>query len=432
MAGLTEAFMVPYALALGADAFQVGLLTSVRNLVLSLVQVKTADAARWFRSRRRLVLATAILQALLWLPIAGIPWVSASWAVVALIAFYTAGTASAAFGGPAWGSLVSEYLAPEERGRFFGRLARIGGLSRVAVSIAAGGVLQLVAATPLAGFAGLCLCAAASRALSAYWLARLPEPAWREHGGERFGFWRFLRQAATSNFARFAVCVGMMSFAVNLSAPYMAVYLLREHDYGYLAYTLVIEAGAAAAFLAASRWGQVGDRHGNWLVLRWAMAGVSVLPFLWALSGSRLWMLAVSAGGGVLWGGYNLAVVNFIYDVATPPKRARCLAYFNVINGVGVSLGALTGGWLIGHLPPLAGSAFVTLFCVSATLRMVVAWAFPRVVREVRTVGPVGLRHLIYDLVGQRLVNVLGLLPTARDQNAAAAEAAAPRRDHSP
>src|SRR5207248_6418093 len=43
MNGLTEPFMIPYALALGATSFQAGLLSSVRNLLLSLVQLGSAD-----------------------------------------------------------------------------------------------------------------------------------------------------------------------------------------------------------------------------------------------------------------------------------------------------------------------------------------------------------------------------------------------------
>ena len=43
MSGLTEPFMIPYALALGATSFQAGLLSSVRNLLISLVQLGAGD-----------------------------------------------------------------------------------------------------------------------------------------------------------------------------------------------------------------------------------------------------------------------------------------------------------------------------------------------------------------------------------------------------
>jgi hypothetical protein len=47
MTGLTDPFMIPYALALGATSFQAGLVSSIRNLLLSLVQLKSADAVAW-------------------------------------------------------------------------------------------------------------------------------------------------------------------------------------------------------------------------------------------------------------------------------------------------------------------------------------------------------------------------------------------------
>jgi hypothetical protein len=42
MTGLSEPFMAPYVLALGGTSFHAGLLSSVRNLVLSLVQLASA------------------------------------------------------------------------------------------------------------------------------------------------------------------------------------------------------------------------------------------------------------------------------------------------------------------------------------------------------------------------------------------------------
>jgi len=166
MAGLTDSFMTPYALALGASPFQAVLLSSFRNFIVSITQLKTADALRWFRSRKRMVLWTAGLQALLWIPLAVVGPVFGGVAVPMLIVVYTVGTTSAAFGGPAWGSLVSEYLSPEQRGRFFGHRSRtIGGWTTIS-GLVAGGVLQAYSQRPLAGFGLLCTAAALARTAS--------------------------------------------------------------------------------------------------------------------------------------------------------------------------------------------------------------------------------------------------------------------------
>lgn len=73
-----------------------------------------------------------------------------------------------------------------------------------------------------------------------------------------------------------------------------------------------------------------------------------------------------------------------------------------------MSLGALAGGWALGALPAWGGSAFATLFYASTVLRALAALAFRRLVREVRPVRQFGLREVVLDLVGQRLVGVLG------------------------
>jgi len=410
MTGLTESFMIPYALALGASTVQAGLLSSCRNFILSILQLKSADAVAWSRSRKRLVTSTAWVQALCWIPLAMVAPLFGTWAVPALIALYTIGTASAAFGGPALGSMVSEYLSPEERGRFFGHLRFIAGTWTAGAALAAGLLLHFMAPTHrLVGFALLCGGAALTRAMSCRWLARMREGPFSTEPKERFSFAEFLGQVRTSNFVRFVLCVGVFNFSVNLASPYLAVYLLEELRYDYLTYTVIVQAGVVAAFVIVRRWGKVGDRSGNWVVLRWTMLGASVLPLLWPLSDQVIWLFAVYVGGGCLWGGFNLAVVNFVYDVATPAKRARCLAYFNVVNGCGASLGALTGGFLFTWLPAADGSTFASLFYCSAALRAAVALLFIRVVREVRPVGEVGLRQIVYDLVGQRVINVLGL-----------------------
>lgn len=408
MSALTESYMIPYALVLGASAFQVGLLSSVRNFILSLVQLKSAEAVSWFHSRRKLVLWTGLVQGLLWVPLAVVGSLFGPWAVPALIALYTLGTASAALGAPAWGSIVSEYLAPQERGRFFGRRSRVVGGWITVTGLAAGILLQWSASTPLRGFGLLCALAALSRMVSCYWLSRLKEGTWQEPAATQFSFWQFIRQVRTSNFVHFSLCLGFFNFATHLAAPYMAVYMLQELRFGYFTYAVVVLTGSAAAFLSATRWGAAGDRFGNMLVARWTMLAISILPFLWPLSPAPLWLLLMFLIGGSLWGGLDLAMVNFVYDAAIPEKRTRCLAYFNVINGCGVSLGAMAGGWLIGWLPPLYASSIISLFYCSAVLRSIAAVVFVRAVREVRPVRQVGLREVVYDLVGQRVIHVLG------------------------
>ena len=182
--------------------------------------------------------------------------------------------------------------------------------------------------------------------------------------------------------------------------------MLKELGFGYLTYTGIVLAGSMTGFLTSQEWGHVGDRAGNHAVLRWTVIGASVLPVLWAFSGHPLWIGLLNMAGAFMWGGLNLSAVNFIYDAVTPAKRHTCLAYYNVLTGIGISLGAFTGGWAIEHAPAVFGSQFVPVFMASAVLRLAAGLAFHRLVREVRTVG----RTPMHDLVRER-VRALRLRP---------------------
>ena len=409
MTGLTEPFMIPYALALGATPLQAGLLSSARNFLISIVQLWSADAVARIGSRRALVLATVAVQAALWVPLAAVAPLFGTSAVPALIVLYTLGTASAGLGVPAWGSLVSEYVPDEERGRFFGRRARLCGLWTSIASLVAGAILEGVGAHVVFGFAVLCALAGLARVVSWRELARLHEDPWQESPHLRFSFWRFIRQVRRSNFARFSCCLAFANFAANVSAPYFVVYQLEELHFGYLAYTMVALAGSVTGFLTSAWWGGIGDRNGNQSVLRWTMTSVSMLPVLWTLVGHPLAFAVFNATGAFLWAGLNLAATNYVYDAVSPPKRHTCLAYFNVLNGVAVALGPLVGGWALHHLPPAHGSHYATVFYCSAAFRLVAALTFRRFVREVRSVRQIGLREVVLDLAEEQLVQVLGL-----------------------
>jgi hypothetical protein len=69
----------------------------------------------------------------------------------------------------------------------------------------------------------------------------------------------------------------------------------------------------------------------------------------------------------------------------------------------------LSGGWLLSLLPAIGGrSAFVTLFVVSASCRCLATALFDAAVREVRPIRQIGMRQVMHDLVGQRVIQVLG------------------------
>jgi hypothetical protein len=115
MTGFTDPFMVPYVLALGGRAFHAGLLSSVRNLVLSLSQICAVEAVHAVGSRRRIVLWAVGIQAVLWIPIALAAPAFGSSAILVVITLFTIGSTAAALGGPV--NFVYDASNPDVRTR---------------------------------------------------------------------------------------------------------------------------------------------------------------------------------------------------------------------------------------------------------------------------------------------------------------------------
>jgi MFS family permease len=219
----------------------------------------------------------------------------------------------------------------------------------------------------------------------------------------RFSLWQFLRDGRRTNFGRFVAYIAFIHFAVQVSGPFIAPYLLRDLHFTYLEFMFATAATVVAQFLILPGWGRFCDRFGNKQVLRLTGLLLPVIPLLWLCTTNFYLILVIQMFAGVIWSGFSLAMGNFIFDTVTPPKRAQCVAVYNTSNAVGTVLGASLGGLLIPWLPnvvrlgalhvPLVSNIQI-LFLLSAALRLAVSIRFLPRIREVRPVSPFLARAL--------------------------------------
>jgi len=345
----------------------------------------------------------AFLQALILAIIAWTAWQGRGTGPLLFLIEVVVFAACGAMTTPAWGSLFSEFVEPARRGVYFGWRIRFLGFVTVGGAFAAGIVLQAVKkGGPLFGFAILFCAAALARLLSSGFLAQMTEPAWVVSQEARFSLWDFLVRVRESNFAKFVLFVSLMNFSVNLASPFFPVLMLRELGFSYLLYSAITVTATLTVYLTVSRWGAHADCIGNLGVMRLTAPLIGVIPLLWILNRHPAFLFAAQVFSGFAWAGFNLCAGNFIYDAVVPEKRTRCIAYFNVLNGSALCAGALLGGFLLAHLPLLQGSVILTLFLVSAVLRLLVGLWVPRLLHEVRPVAAMRLDELFFSMVGIR------------------------------
>ena len=83
--GFGDNYLNPFAVALGASTFQIGLLSSASQFVPSLAQLKVADLVERFGSRKKVIVRSVFIHAFLLLPMAMIPYLPDSLRIYALI-----------------------------------------------------------------------------------------------------------------------------------------------------------------------------------------------------------------------------------------------------------------------------------------------------------------------------------------------------------
>ena len=388
MVGVSESYLIPYGIALGATPSQIAFLATAPVLIASFLQLKSARLTQTIGSRIKLIQFMVFFHALAWLPIILIPYIfpqthTQPWALLtAAVLFMSFG----AFAVPAWQSLMSDYIPVKKRGEYFGWRNRLQGIFTVIVSISAGLILHSYGKMDITGFTVIFIFAMFCRFLAWVCLTQMTEPFRRSSHDIYFSFLDFIKQIRTSNFAKFVLFASLMSFSVNISSPLLAVFLLKELGLNYAAYMGVVTIAAMSAFLFQTKFGKTADRIGNLKTLKLAGWGIALIPLFWMVSRNLFYLFFVQFVAGAAWGGFNLLVANFLMEAVSPQKRIRCISYFNVMNSAAIFLGAIVGGAVLTRLPPLFGYSYLALFLLSCICRILVMIFMFGSVKEVRQV----------------------------------------------
>jgi MFS family permease len=369
---------------------------------------------RWGR-RKAVFVAASALQALAWLVIVAAFLVPRSWGYGVLLAGFVLSFAGLHAGVPAWTSVMGDLVPSDVRGRFFGSRNSACFLIQVAAMVIAGIALQVFRSHDheRLGFIVLFSGAFAARVLSVLWLTRMHEPEYAEKEDDVFSLWQFLRRLPESNFARFAVFVGLFNASAHVAGCLFIPYWRRSLGFSYAEYMVVVSAIMLGQVVGLPFWGRLADRFGNRRTLLAASVYIAAVPALW-MSTTTVWgSVLLQLGSGFFWSGFNQSVANFLLDAVSPGKRARCTAYLNVITNTGLLLGGLAGSWAITRVPVEFGPvtlpyAFWTLLIVSFVLRSGTVVLMMARFREVRPVPEAGPRQM-FEFAAR------GVLGRARD-----------------
>ncbi len=408
MDGFGLRYVTPYALSLGANNSYIGVLNTLPFLVGSfseLFAIKTAQN----HSRKKIVFWSVLAQAFMWLIFIGIGamffkfGIDHTIAPTTLIIAYTILISLGMFAVPSWMSWMKD-VVPVRCGTYFGVRARITGFVALVCMLIAGYVLDYFKKSDIfIGFTILFLIAFIGRLGSALLFTKQHEPKFKPDKDHHYPLWQFFKTITNDNFGKFTIFVSLMSLMVAIASPFFAVYMLRYLKLSYVEFTLISMSSIITTLLFITAWGRFSDVYGNFKMIKITGYLIPLVPLLWLASPFLQkshpailmpYLLIVEGFSGMVWAGFNLGTSDFIYDMASPQKMGMFVAYFNILNNIGMFIGALIGGFISSIPFMFIGlPSILVIFLISGIARFGVAGVLLPNIHEVNQVKEFSMKE---------------------------------------
>ncbi len=343
---IQTSFTTPFALALGASNAQIGILNSLENLTATVAQVPGAMLTK-FWSRKRIWLVSQVLaKILIWIPIMLLPFAAVENRVMILIGLLALSNFFLYIRSPAWSSLMGDLVSLNIRGRYFGRRNMLVGISGVVATLAAGFILAYW------GFTAIFFISILISVVAIFFFMKMYEPPVKKVFHYKYapsfkmkGWWTSIR--VNREFVLFTVYLASMNFAIDVAAPFYAVYMLKNLSIGYEWFAVAVVVGALAKALSNKYWGRLNDRFGSRKIL--IITGIlgCFVPFGWMLASSLLHVFIIKIYDGLVFSGFELVIFNYLLEVTPAKNRPKYVAAHNFFTGIGTVLGDIFGALLV-------------------------------------------------------------------------------------
>jgi MFS family permease len=347
------AFLVAFALKLGASNLVIGLLAAIPFLA-QLIQIPSIFLVQKIPNRRAIVVASAGLSRIFWLFVALIPFLfSVQAGLVFLPVALLLNSGFGAVSNAGWSSWMRDLVPQERLGSFFSKRMRLATGLGIVLSLAAAAYLDFwkkhLPDYELEGYSILFFLGFAAGMVGVYFIGTIPEP--RMVPMETGVFKLLSEPFRDRNFRNLIRFSGPWSFAVNLAAPFFTVYMLKRLEFGMSSIIALTVLSQLMNFSFLSIWGKLADRFSNKSVL--AVSGplfmlcvlawtFTTLPEKHALTVPLL--IAIHIFMGISIAGVTLSSGNIGLKLAPKGKATPYLVANNFINSIAAGLGPILGG----------------------------------------------------------------------------------------
>ncbi len=356
----TSGFLAAFALALGANNFQIGILAAI-PFITQPIQIPAILVVERLKRRKLLTVVTWFLAQGMWIPMALIPifiGVPGGGAISILLLLMAIRGIFGAVTTCGWNSWLRDLVPQEILGRVFSRRLALATIVAIAFSLTAAYFVDYWRAhvpseNAVLGYTIAFLFGALFLGLaSPVFMSLMPEPQMQPVTEPQVSLWKTITSPLQDkNFKQLMKFLLFWGFASNLAIPFFAVYMLKRLG---MPLSAVIALGALSQLfnvLFLRVWGPLLDRFGSKVVLSLCASLYLLVIFGWTfttmpeqhlLTVPLLVVLHIFAG--VATAGVTLAVGTIGLKLAPQGQATAYLAGASLAASVGTGLGPLFGG----------------------------------------------------------------------------------------
>lgn len=384
---LVSNYISALGIHLGFSALAIILLTAIPQLLGAIAQLFVEKTAQLTRNRFKVLMWSAYLEAYVWIPIALIAAFSIDKPYL-LITLVTLDSIFMNMQSPIWNAILGDVIPSNTIAKYFGKRNLYTGLSSLISTILGGLIISRVTELNIAlGFTLLFLLGFFFARLAAHHQKKIHDPSPKSMKSDKYSFYQFLKNAKKNNFGNFAAFFALYKLAVAIASPFFVIYMLRELNFSFTIYAIIITTTVLSSILSTNFWTKLTFNRGARLALKISSLTIPLIPLLWIFTTNWKILAVFEIISGIMWAGFNIAASTFIFEAVNQKQKIKFMAYNNVLAGIGVFIGTMLGLLITNLNIKFLGSVFFMIFLISGISRLLIALLMLRKIQEEKVVS---------------------------------------------
>ncbi|MEK6647643.1 MAG: MFS transporter [Candidatus Firestonebacteria bacterium] len=359
-------FLTGFALRLGANSFQIGLLSAF-PLFAQIMQLFSSYYIEQSGQRKEIWFKLEFIRRLLWIFIVIVPFIIARsnsfahanslWSQVGIFALLGVTLFSSlisSFAIPIWLSWLSDIIPSEKLGKFWGnRTAILSSVALISSLIFARVIDLFPKENNLHGFLGFTIIfgiAILFGELDLLIYRSIPEPQ-MQRSAKKTEFFNLIKEPfGHHNFRKYLIFVIIWVFAGSLITPFVMVYFIEHLKINYFTISFLVSIQTITGIVFSGIWGYLADKFGYKSILNIYIVGIIWTPlvYLFVTQENYLFILVpFFLLTGIANSAWVIATTGFVLGLSPREHKSIFIAVFHATVGLIAGLAPIIAGAIL-------------------------------------------------------------------------------------